>query len=759
MRIAVSYDRCHSFFISVFTLLLISIATDRVSAQIFHFPKAHYADSTTLARTLPVLAATILQSYKAKDKGDEYDAKFRIALAAQQYEAAIAYVDSFRRSDPSEDMNGVAFQFEMYARACMQQDGGPFEQRLRALLSAYFPKLNEPAQARAAGYAGAPLASIKSSFESMVKDYRKKDSLTLNEAYSLVRSYNSYLVYSSIAATYQSFMAVMADGDFVTDKTLVTTSDGSSIQVTIVRSKKTSEPLPAVLVWSIYADEMSNRATAKKYAAKGYVGIVANTRGKAGSPQVIAPFEHDADDAYDVIDWISKQAWCNKQIGMTGGSYLGFAQWAAVKRLHPALKTIMPQVAVGPGIDFPKHNNVYMAYMLPWIHLVTNDKQTDYADFGRQDHWEKTITTWYKQGRAFRALDSIEGRPNAIFQRWLQHPSFDAYWQKMTSTPTEFAKLNIPVLTTTGYYDEDQIGALHYYRHHMLRNPAAQHYVVIGPYDHAGAQEVPKSSYAGYQFDSVAVAVNFDNLAVAWFDYVLKGKAKPALLKDKVNFAVMGTNTWRHASSLAGMSNSHIRYYFSGQQQQQDYLLSSMPSAGKVAMLQVDLADRSDTAKTYRASLVDSTLDRSTAISFVIPVLDKPLTVSGAFAGKLVFSINKRDVDLKLSFFERRADGTYLALHASDNIVRASYAADRSKRQLLTPNKKAVIELPNWYVVSKQLPPGSSLVVVVGVLKSKYWQINYGTGKDVSEETIADAGAPMQITWYGDSFIEVPVLK
>lgn len=44
--------------------------------------------------------------------------------------------------------------------------------------------------------------------------------------------------------------------------------------------------------------------------------------------------------------------WCNGKVAMIGGSYLGFSQWAT-KKLHPALKTIVPQVAVAPGVDFP----------------------------------------------------------------------------------------------------------------------------------------------------------------------------------------------------------------------------------------------------------------------------------------------------------------------------------------------------------------------------------------------------------------------
>ena len=48
---------------------------------------------------------------------------------------------------------------------------------------------------------------------------------------------------------------------------------------------------------------------------------------------------------------------------------------------------------------------------------------------------------------------------------------------------------------------------------------------------------------------------------------------------------------------------------------------------------------------------------------------------------------------------------------------------------------------------------------MVGINKNKYWQINYGTGKDVSDETILDGKVPLQIQWFNDSYINVPVWK
>ena len=48
-------------------------------------------------------------------------------------------------------------------------------------------------------------------------------------------------------------------------------------------------------------------------------------------------------------------------------------------------------------------------------------------------------------------------------------------------------------------------------------------------------------------------------------------------------------------------------------------------------------------------------------------------------------------------------------------------------------------------------------MVQLSLLKSSDSQINYGSGKDVSSETIADAGPPLEIKWYGSSLIDIPI--
>jgi hypothetical protein len=49
--------------------------------------------------------------------------------------------------------------------------------------------------------------------------------------------------------------------------------------------------------------------------------------------------------------------------------------------------------------------------------------------------------------------------------------------------------------------------------------------------------------------------------------------------------------------------------------------------------------------------------------------------------------------------------------------------------------------------------------MVLAVTKRPDREINYGTGNDVSEESIADGKIPIKIRWFGDSYIEIPIRK
>ncbi len=114
-------------------------------------------------------------------------------------------------------------------------------------------------------------------------------------------------------------------------------------------------------------------------------------------------------------------------------------------------------------------------------------------------------------------------------------------------------------------------------------------------------------------------------------------------------------------------------------------------------------------------------------------------------------------MDVGITLFELTPSGEYF--HLSYIVFRASYAKDISKRNLLTPNVKETLPFTNTHFVSKRLEKGSRLVVALDVNKNPFSQLNYGTGKDVSEETIKDGEEPLEIKWYNGSYVQIPVWK
>ncbi|MFG4002633.1 CocE/NonD family hydrolase [Flavobacterium aquidurense] len=545
----------------------------------------------------------------------------------------------------------------------------------------------------------------------------------------------------------------------IQDSVMIETRDGAFISAIVVRKKGVSGPEPVLLQYTIYVrDKGRDLKSLKEAADHGYVGVMAYSRGKRFSPGEIFPYENDGSDAYDVIDWISKQEWCNGRVGMYGGSYNGFTQWAACKKMHPALKTIVPYVANRPGMGLPMENNVFVNPNYEWSFYVGNNKSLDTVTGNDRPRFRKMMFKWWETGVAYKKMDSIDGSPNRLFQRWIKHPSFDEYWQKMAPYGKQFEQINIPVLAFDGYYNDSQNSSLYYVRELQKYNPQNPVYVIIGPYGHFGAQVGGETDLYDYKVDATAL-INIKNITYQWFDYILKNGTKPELLKDKINYEVMGANEWRSAPSLDKMSNSFLKMYLTAKKSGKFYALTDKkPIQKKYLYQEVDFADRQIQNNDYYPDpIIRKEIDTSNGFVFISDPLEEPILINGSFVGEIKASINKNDMDIGVTLYEVMPNGEYF--HLSYFLGRASYAKDITKRNLLKPNKIVTIPFSNTHLVSKQLNKGSRLLVVLNVNKNPFSELNYGTGKVVAEETIKDAKESLKIKWYNNSFVKIPILK
>jgi predicted acyl esterase len=185
------------------------------------------------------------------------------------------------------------------------------------------------------------------------------------------------------------------------------------------------------------------------------------------------------------------------------------------------------------------------------------------------------------------------------------------------------------VLTITGVYDDDQLGALRYHDEHIAAvkpDVGRRHQVVIGPWDHMGTRTAARS-FGGLTF---AESSEIDLLALQsdWFDWVLGRAGKPEILPDRVVYFHSGEDTWRSAPDIP---------------------------AGPARLRLYPLADgRLETTEPASAQTVELIADPRNAADESLPAA---VDLSGRFVARLVLAADVPDFDLLLGVYRMHADG------------------------------------------------------------------------------------------------------
>ena len=743
-------------------LAALVVLSAHAGAQEFEFEAPASADDPSLAAAMRDLAERMLPVYEDPDTE-----RYLANLSALQLVAGsdVAANDTRRtlhdrrKSTDARPCDGQAVLFDLYARARSEEARGgvAFAQAFTQAFGDIVPQLSDRDAYAVTAWRATPPAAFQQPMQDGLDHLRPQRSLTLNEAMNLIWSYLLLDAYRRLDPLLDRLAREDDQRRYVIEDDLLIETGAGDLHARLVRPKGTAK-LPALLEFSIYtAWDDAARAS----AAHGYAGIVAYTRGKnplgEGRGRRITPFEHDGEDARAVIRWIAAQPWSDGRVGMHGSRYSGFTAWAAARRAPSALKAIATSDPMAPGIDFPMERGVFRNTAYRWAATHTLAGVETGEDDHRDAAWRVLDEAWYRSGKRYRELDQLSGnplsKPNSIFRRWLNHPSYDRYWQKLIPFGKQFAEIDIPVLTTTGYYADGEVGALYYFAEHLRHRQNVRHMLVIGPWNEGTVQAPPPAFLRGYALDPAA-QVDVRQLRYQWFDHVLKGADRPALLKDRVNWLVMGADEWRHAPSPAAMSNGTLRYYLDGSDAHR--LVPEARAKAPPLLLTVRFADRSDAGRKPFDRILSGTLRVDDGATFVSEPLPQPVEVAGVLSGRLDFRLNRMDVDLNLNLYELLSTGEYLAL-SDPYEFRASYIRDRMLRRLLVAGKRQQLSFESEQLMGRRTQAGSRLALVLGVNKRADREINYGAGKDVSEETVADSKRPLKIEWYGGSYIDVPI--
>ncbi len=304
---------------------------------------------------------------------------------------------------------------------------------------------------------------------------------------------------------------------------------------------------PVILTRTPY-DKTGNDATGQYYAARGYVFVAQDTRGRYQSEGVWRWLLDDGADGVDTARWLAEQSWCSGKIGMFGTSYVGGTQHALAMAGSPHLTTVIPVDAVcNMGHASMRNGGAFEMRFWNWIFMqaakgsqAARDPATQAVLQELSDHRRQYLSLLPVR----RGTTPLQLAPE--YEDWLveamRHGANDEFWAQNNILDYPEKYQDLPVYLVGGWYDSWAGNTTGSFRalQGRLQSPV---YLIMGPWIH-GAQGSGEHGQVSFGPEA-AIA---DPLAwrLEWYDRWLKDSAtsavgKAAPFRTPVRIFVMGT--------------------------------------------------------------------------------------------------------------------------------------------------------------------------------------------------------------------------
>ncbi|MDY7015701.1 MAG: CocE/NonD family hydrolase, partial [Cyanobacteriota bacterium] len=120
--------------------------------------------------------------------------------------------------------------------------------------------------------------------------------------------------------------------------------DGTRLDADIYRPDS-GDRFPVLLMRQPYGRAIASTvvyAHPRWYAARGYIVVVQDVRGRGTSQGEFRLFEREAEDGFDTVEWAAQLPGSTGEVGMYGFSYQGMTQLYAASARPSALKVLCP---------------------------------------------------------------------------------------------------------------------------------------------------------------------------------------------------------------------------------------------------------------------------------------------------------------------------------------------------------------------------------------------------------------------------------
>ncbi|KKB80482.1 hypothetical protein VW35_07180 [Devosia soli] len=399
---------------------------------------------------------------------------------------------------------------------------------------------------------------------------------------------------------------------------------------------KAEGPHPTILMRLPYG-RRGFGAVCEAYAERGFHVVIQACRGTERSGGEFDPFSNERADGLATLRWIEKQPWFDGRIGLTGPSYLGYAQWAISDALPPisAMATKVTTSNFRPVV-FPSgafHLNLWLS----WVQVIEGLRTRPLATAARMFSGDIERRT----ERAASVLPLVEADKIAVghkipfWRYWFEHAiGSDEFWTEIDHSH-RLSESTPPVHFISGWYDFMLDPLLEDYQ----RLVALGHtpYLTIGTWFH------------------IAEELQRDNLleTIIWMRAKLLGDPS-GLRRNPVRIHISGINEWHEFDRYPPGSSDPITLSIGPERR-----LSESPDSDGGDRYRYDPNDPTPNlggaifAFTGAGAVDNASLEtRNDVLTYTGPVLLQKLTIIGQCQVRLAARSSLPNVD----FFVRLCD-------------------------------------------------------------------------------------------------------
>ncbi len=528
------------------------------------------------------------------------------------------------------------------------------------------------------------------------------------------------------------------------------TRDGVTLRTDVYRPAGDG-PFFVLLVRTPYNKD-GFTAFGRRAAARGFMVVAQDVRGRYASEGEWIPFKHETDDGYDAVEWAAALPHANGKVGMFSGSYVGATQMLAAIGHPPHLAGICPIVTASNYHE----NWTYQGgafeqwFNESWTSGLAQDTYSRQIQKSANAMIGSTVLP-LKNFPVFNIQATQDGLALThslapYLLDWLDHPTYDSYW-KQWSIEDHFDQIQVPALTIAAWYDIFLGGSLRNYMglkaHAGTEAARSTQRLIVAVGGHSGwGRKIGELDFGP------DAAFDENDYVLDWYDYLFLGKQNEFAGNKPVRIFVMGENKWRDEEAWPLERAKETRY--------------ALHSAGKANSTSGDGALSASAAQKEAADqfvydpanpvptvggplccdsehLAPGPRDqkevegRSDVLVYSTPALDSDLEVTGPVTLDLFAKSSAVDTDFTAKLVDVYPDGR--AINLTEGILRARFRESTTGApKPIIPGQVYEYKIDMW-ATSNVFLKGHRIRLEVSSSNFPRFDRNLNTGKDAATDS------------------------